>query len=346
LAPLRSLLSHLVLLVVATVPLTAQANGFAQHCYSFVDTEPQRRCAAVAQAAESAPSQIGILVGGGNPILGVAGTGGLRLAGTPRIDISPRLNLAFVRLPDILAAELGSSAERINRAIGIPAPALATTVSAGVFPGVALAPGVGGFGAVDLLVGATWLPFGLIDIDGFSGTSPFAWSLGGRLGLLRESFAIPAVSLSVLRRSLGRTTFGQVCRSERTPAEECLGPGDVGEFSFELRDWSSRLAVSKRYLGLAGAAGVGYDRFSGDVGFAFRYPTGTATAQILRFDPAPVRSSHWSLFANLGLDFLVTSIVLEGGWMQGGSANPALGPDAFDPRDGTWFGSLGGRIGF
>jgi hypothetical protein len=335
------------LLLVLSHPLAAQSGGLGAPCAQLPEGEPRQRCFSVAQAAESAHPQLGLLIGGGNPILGDAGAAGIRLAVTPRFDFSPRLNVVFVRIPDILAAELGATAERVNQALGIPAPALGTTISLGVFPGFDAAPGVGGLGSLDVLAGATWLPFGLVDTDGFSRSSPFAWSAGGRIGLLRESFALPAVSVAVLHRGLARTSFGHVCRATLLPDEEiCLGPGDVGEFSFDLRDWSTRFAVSKRFLGLGAAGGVGYDRFSGDVGYAVRYPMAAGTARVVRVDPVRIENDRWSVFGNLAYHFLVSSVVLEAGWMQGGTPVPGYGVRDFDPRSGVWFGSLGGRIGF
>jgi hypothetical protein len=332
------------LLLAPLAPLAAQDGGPGATCEALVgDAQLRERCFAVAQTAESLQPQLGILIGGGNPILGTAGTGGLRLGTLPRIDISPRLNLTFVRLPDILAVEAGGTIERLNRTLGIPAPAVGATAAVGLFPGLTLAPGLSGLGSVDLLVGATALVFALADTDGFTGT-PLAWSAGVRLGLLRESFVVPAASLSVLHRRQGRTTFGRVCDGEEQ-AGVCHGRGDMGEVSFNLQDWSTRFAVSKRVLGFGVAGGVGYDRLASDLSYAVRTPLTTTTAQIVHSPDLDLRSDRWSVFGNLGYTFLLSSVVVEGGWMQGDSPIHGFIVRGFDPRDGTWFVSIGGRIG-
>jgi hypothetical protein len=323
--------------------LYAQDSGLGSPC-ALLGGNARERCFAVAQTAESVQPQLGILIGGGNPILGTAGAGGLRLRTIPRVDISPRLNLTFVRLPDILAAEAGTTVDRLNRTLGIPAPALGTTVAVGVVPGFNVAPGFGGVGSVDVLFGATILPFAIADVEGFSGGA-LGYSAGARIGLMRESFVAPAASLSVLHRWQGTARFGRVCRGTEVGGI-CDGPGDVGEISFDLQDWSTRLALSKRLAGIGVAGGIGYDRFASDVSFAVRYPVTMGTALIFRSPELDLRNDRWSVFGNLGYTFLISTLSVEAGWMQGDSPIQGYTVRGFDPRSGTWFGSLGGRIGF
>jgi hypothetical protein len=321
----------------------AQDSGLGAPCAQLASGDARERCFAVAQTAESLQPQLGILIAGGNPILGRAGAGGLRLGTIPRLDVSPRLNLTFVRLPDILAAEAGTTAERLNRTLGIPAPAVGATVAVGVLPGFTVSPGFGGVGSVDLLAGATVLPFAFFDTEGFT-RSHIGLSGGARIGLLRESFVVPAASISVLYRRLGTATLGDVCRGVERSGE-CFGTGDMGEVAFDLTDLSTRLAVSRRFLGIAVAGGIGYDRFSSDVSYAVRQPVTDQVAAIFRSPEMELRSDRWSAFGNLGYNFLLTTLVVEAGWMQGQSPIQSYTVRGFDPRGGTWFGSIGGRIG-
>ncbi len=199
-----------------------------------------------------------------------------------------------------------------------------------------------GFGAIDLLGSVSVLPLGLLSDD--FGENAFSWGAGARVGLLRESFTTPGVSVSLMYRDLGEVGFGDVCEGTET-AGACTGGGDFGEIAFGLTNWSARAAVSKRLLGLGLTGGVGFDRFRTDADFAFRTPAIAGTEQIVRFQDVRVENDRWSAFLDLSYTVLIGSLVAEAGWMQG--AAPIQGfPDTsdFDPREGTFFGSLGARI--
>ncbi|HYJ80399.1 MAG TPA: hypothetical protein VEW03_12380, partial [Longimicrobiaceae bacterium] len=274
-------------LSLAAVPAAAQDSELAATC-NGVPQQARETCLTVAQAAESAQPQLGILIAGGNPVLGTASTGGVRLGLVPRVSAGLRLNVVFARVPDIIVDQSGA-AQTVNETLGIPAPALGGNVSLGLFPGLSLAPTLGGFGAVDLLGSATWLPFKTLGVEGFDEDTPeFAFGGGVRVGLLRESFVTPGVSVSAMYRRLGRVRFGDVCPGGESPTAPpggtCLSEGDVGEFEFDLTNWSYRAAVSKRFLGLGLTAGLGYDRFESDVRYAVRYqdPLAPAVTRVFR----------------------------------------------------------------
>jgi hypothetical protein len=340
--------------LLAAAPLSAQQSDLAAVCAQAPSGQAQSTCYAVAQAVESAQPQVGMVIAGGNPVLGAAGRGGLRIGTLPDVDLTARVNLVFMRLPDILAAGAGTTAQRLNQTLGIPAPALAGSAAIAVFPGFRLAPGIGGIGSVDVLGSAAWLPFRALGISGFEvGTPDAAWGLGARVGLLRESFVLPGASVSLMRRSLGRVGFGEVCRGQEvlfpmTADTECIGPGDAGEFAFDLTNWSARAVVGKRLFGAGLAAGVGYDRYNSDVQAAFRYPEAVpGTAYVRRPELDELNSTRWSVFGNLSYTFLLASLAFEAGWQQGESPVPGFGRDAqFDPRDGSYFGSAGLRLAF
>lgn len=352
-----------IALGLAAAPALAQDGGLAAPCNDpRVPSSARENCVVVAQAVESAQPQLGILLAGGNPTLGTASTGGLRLGVLPRVSATAKANLVFIRLPDILAESAGGAVQRLNSTVGIPAPALSATGSVGVFPGVSVLPTIGGVGAIDLLGTATWLPLSTFDVKGFSrGDVPdFTWGLGARVGLLRESFTMPGVSVSLMYRRLAELSFGNVCENAAlggvtqsgngytVASGPCTGSGDPGEFRMNLSDWSTRAAVSKRLLGLGLTAGVGYDRFGSDVGFGLRTscPAGTgATSCYARFSDLSTDNSRWSGFLDGSLSILVATLAAEVGWLQG--TDPIQGfptSSDFDPGNGTFFGSIGLRI--
>lgn len=324
------------------VPAAAQGDIETICTSGGVPVAAQEECTVVAQAVDAAQPQLGILLAGGNPTLGTASTGGVRLGVIPRVSLTARLNVVGARLPDI-RQEAESEAEQFM----LPAPAVGANLSVGLTQGFSLAPMIGGFGAIDLLGSVSVLPLSLLG-DEF-GDNAFSWGAGARVGLIRESFVTPGVSVSLMYRSLGDVSFGDVCEGTEAPIADnrfaCTGDGDFGEIRFGLDNWSARAAVSKRILGLGLTAGVGYDRFETSADFAFRAPVAPATEGIYRFNGVAVDNDRWSAFVDASFTLLIGSLVAELGWMQG--ADPIQGfPEAsdFDPGEGTFFGSLGARL--
>jgi hypothetical protein len=346
----RTLAAVLALAFAAPAGLAAQ-NDIDDVCDRFSgNANLQGRCTSVAQAVDAAQPQLGILMAGGNPTLGTASTGGVRLGVLPRVSAGLRLNVVFARLPDI-REEDSESGEVSPDKFSVPAPAIGGNVSIGVFPGISVAPMVGGFGAIDLLGSATVLPVSLAGVEGLE-KNPVSWGAGARIGLLRESFITPGVSVSVMYRRMGEIQFGDVCEGDEGAAvgggsdASCTGEGDFGEISFGLSNVSTRAAVSKRLLGFGLTAGLGYDRFDTGADLAFRGPsTGGSARPVYRFSDVQVDNDRWSAFVNGSFTLLVGSIVAEAGWLQG--AEPISGFPArsdFDPKEGTFFGSIGARL--
>ncbi len=323
-------------------PVAAQGS-IETICTSGVPTAAQDECAIVAQAVDAAQPQLGILMAGGNPILGTASTGGVRLGLIPRVSLTGRINVVGARLPDI-RQESDGQADKFT----VPAPAVGANLSIGLTQGFSVAPMIGGFGAIDLLGSVSVLPLSLLG-DEF-GDNAFSWGAGARMGLVRESFVTPGVSVSLMYRRLGNLSFGEVCPGTEVPIADnrsaCSEDGDFGEIQFGLNNWSARGAVSKRFLGLGLTAGVGYDRFDTDADFAVRAPgPPVGTEQVYRFTGVAVDNDRWSAFLDGSFTILFGSIVAELGWMQG--SDPIQGfpsTSDFDPREGTFFCSVGARL--
>jgi hypothetical protein len=322
---------------------SAAQNNIETICTTGVPVAAQDECAVVAQAVDAAQPQLGILMAGGNPTLGTASTGGVRLGLIPRVSLTGRINVVGARLPDIREEADGGTEE-----FTVPAPAVGANLSIGLTQGFSVAPMIGGFGAIDLLGSVSVLPLELIGED--FGDNAFSWGAGARVGLIRESFVTPGVSVSLMYRSLGDVAFGNVCEGEEVPIADnrsaCSTDGDFGEIEFGLDNWSARAAISKRFLGLGLTAGVGYDKFETSADFAVRAPgPPVGTEQVYRFNDVAVDNDRWSAFLDGSFTILFGSIVAEVGWMQG--SDPIQGfPSAsdFDPKEGTFFGSLGARL--
>ena len=333
-------------IAVTAAPAAAQ-NSIETVCTTDIPVQAVEECAVVAQAVDAAQPQLGILMAGGNPTLGTASTGGVRLGLIPRVSLTGRINVVAARLPDIREVR-NEGGQPVTDQFTLPAPAVGANLSVGLTQGFSLAPMLGGFGAVDLLASVSVLPLELLG-DEF-GENAFSWGAGARVGLIRESFVTPGASVSLMYRRLGEMSFGTVCEGTEVPTTEnrsvCSGGGDFGEISFGLANWSARGAVSKRVLGLGLTAGVGYDRFDTDADFAFRAPAPPlGQEEVYRYRDIEVDNDRWSAFLDASFTLLIGSLVAEVGWMQG--STPIQGFPAasdFNPREGTFFGSVGARL--
>jgi hypothetical protein len=334
-------------------------SGLAASCASLpVEFSADTRdfCYTVAQAVESAQPQVGIAVVGGNVTPASATSGGLRLGAIPILTVTGKVNFVMARYPNV--ASSGAGAGRTTGEKSIPAPAVQGTAAFELFSGANVAPGLSGFGAVDLLGSVTWLPIKASQLHGFGeNTATTAYGVGGRLGLLKESFRTPGVSVSVMYHSLGQVSYGNVCETTAAPTGSsgdapqtqtgvCVGDGDPGEFAFDLKDWSTRAQVSKKLALVGLAAGVGYDSWSSDTNYGLRGSCLETSACFVRVTNAELDTGRWSAFADASLGGILGSLVAEVGWLQG--ADPITGfssaVNEFDPKKGTLFGSIGLKL--
>ncbi len=334
-------------------------NGLAATCATLpVEFSADTRdfCYTVAQAVESAQPQVGIAVVGGNVTPGSATSGGLRLGAIPGLTVTGKVNFVMARFPNVASSEAGAG--RSTGEKSIPAPAVQGTASLALLPGFTVAPGMNGFGAIDLLGSVTWLPIKASQLHGFGeNTATTAYGVGGRLGILKESFVTPGVSVSLMYHNLGQVSYGNVCETTAAPTGAggdgpqtqtgiCVGDGDPGEFAFDLKDWSARAQASKKFALFGVAGGIGYDRWSSHTNYGFRGSCLESSACFVRVTDAGLDTSRWSAFADATVGGILGSLVAEVGWLQG--ADPIAGYNAgvneFDPTKGTFFGSVGLRL--
>jgi len=282
-----------------------------------------RFCNLVAQGIEVVQPRVGLAAAGGNPVAGSASTLGMRIGSFPRISIGGRLTAVQAELPPI--RRIGD-VDDIDFAVA----ALAVDGAVGLFQGFSPAITVGGVLSLDLLASAgfVFLP----DDEGFDDL-PFAWGAGLRLGILRESFTVPGISVSAMYRRVGDIEFG----------DPSLRRTDAWFAAEGYTNLSVRGTIGKRLAGLGFTAGAGYDRYWTDVAWAFLDPADQARAiQVSKDD---FKNDRFLLFGNVSLTVLILTASLEVGWQQGGDVVPGpLLPADFDPEQGAFFGSFAIRI--
>lgn len=317
-------------LVLWPAAAVGQEKALVQRCSAVAAREPVspdgvRFCNLVAQAIEIAQPVVGLAATGGNPVPGTASTMGMRLGALPRFSLAARATGVFADLPPIL--DFRDRGEN-----GVFVPSLNVDGAIGILSGLSLAPTVGGVGSLDglLSVGVVPLPGG---DDGFR-DSPWTVGAGLRLGILRESFTMPGISVTGMYRRVGGFTFGD--RDLRM---------DDSFFDMNMGIWSLRGTVGKRIAFLGLTLGAAYDHYSSDVEFAFRDPEGMAPGPI-RISVDDFENDRFALFGNVSWTLLILNLVAEFGWQSGADAVPAPLPANidFDAEGSRFFGSLALRL--
>ena len=155
---------------------------------------------------------------------------------------------------------------------------------------------------------------------------------GARIGLLRETGPLPAVSVSVMRRDMPQITYGNV------------SGGDRYSYAVDLHATNLRLVASKQLMILDLAAGLGWDKYTGDAVIRFRDPiTGSHPArragraqQLARARVSQCRDEPVGSAADRRSGIP--------GW-QGSELCPPISRISI-PRKGKLFAGLGLRVGF
>jgi len=281
-------------------------------------------CQEVALGFQALQRGIGLSVTGGSDLPGTGSTLGRRLGSAPRIAFTLKGNAVDLGIPRILD---GTGAPAPEESFFIPSAQLG--IRAGILDGFSLAPTIGGILSIDLYaeLSGAWLP----EDQGFLGNA-FGYGIGARIGVFRESFTLPGVSLSVTRHSMGSVEFGD-------PAQ-----GDHAALDFDLSATSVRAVASKSIQSLGLLAGAGWDRYDSDVELFAADPVSAATGQA----SAPgFQTDRVVYFAGASMTFLVLQISGELGWAGGSDGSPAgRANSGFDPESGTYFGGVALRLTF
>lgn len=282
---------------------------------------PVAKCTELAIAARSLQGHVGLMAGLGSEVAGSAGTLGHRLRTTPRVAGDIRAAFADVALPDLF--DTGTD---LPRKTSFVLPSLQLGVAVGAFDGFSIVPTVGGVLSLDAFASTSvlFLPSG----EGFDGNVS-ALTLGLRVGVVRESFTLPGVAVSVSHRSFGKVRLGSAA-----------GPWGGVELSPAVT--SLRATVGKDLLSVGVLAGVGEDWYSGRATLQVREPSG---------DVVSASDNHYGhhralVFGGASMNFLILQVSTEVGWARGFSAVAGQEGSTFNPRAGTLYGSLALRLTF
>jgi hypothetical protein len=307
----------LVALAVPALAQTPECAGYAGNA--------QRVCAAAVDGTRAFHPLVGVLVSGGNPTIGSAAT----LGGLGHASLTVRANALNLVLPDVNYTGSSSTVPAGDK-IFAPAPLLEGAV--GLYKGMP-----GGLLAVDFLGSAQLLPTDQVDhlvVDSGArkiGSIALGLGSGARIGILRGMGPLPAVSFSVMRRDIPTITYGDV------------SAGDQFSYGVDLHATNLRLIASKQVAVLDLAAGLGWDKYTGDAIIQFRDPiTGVLQSNV----PVELNNSRVLGFLNAGVSMSMVRLTGEVGYQGGKDQDLSTDFEDFDTTKGKFFAGLGLRVSF
>src|SRR6266566_7809520 len=257
---MRHIVSMLtVMVMLGATSLVAQEP----QCNNIAFPGATQACNTAVDAVRAFYPLAGMIVSGGNPVLGSGGA----LGGFGHLMLTARVNGIKAALPDPTAATQSPVPTSFNGVV--PAPMVEGAL--GLFKGMG-----GGLLAVDVLGSALILPTGIkhLNVDSNAthiSDAALGIGYGARVGVLRGGFPIPAVSVSWMHRSLPRIQYGNLGPS--------FGTGDRFEFNMDLRADNYRAVASWKFVLLDLAAGLGIDHY-------------TSSATNIRFHDSPLAPTN------------------------------------------------------
>jgi hypothetical protein len=306
------------------VAFVARAGAQAPECAAYVGNA-ERVCTAAVDGTRAFHPLFGMLVSGGNPTIGSAAT----LGGLGHASLTLRANTVNMVLPD-LSYTGSSSTVPAGDQLYVPAPLVEGSL--GLYQGMS-----NGFLAVDFLGSVLLLPTN--QIQNFSvdqnarriGSIALGLGYGARVGLLRGTGPLPDVSVSLMRRNIPRVTYGDV------PG------GDRYSYGLDLYATNLRLIASKQVAVLDLAAGLGWDKYTGDAVIQFRDPI---TSVVQPNVPVELNNSRVLGFVNAGVSISMVRLTGEVGYQGGEDQNLSTDFEDFDTTKGELFAGLGLRVSF
>ena len=312
-----------LVMIVGAAPLAAQEPQCAS-TNNFV----QASCQAAVDGIRAFYPLAGMVVTGGNPVIGTARS----LGGLGHFALTARVNAIKAALPDPTATNQTPVPTSFNGAV--PAPVIEGAV--GLTKGLA-----GGLLAVDVLGSALILPTGIDNLTVDANATKFldaalGIGYGLRVGVLNGAFPVPAVSVSWMHRTVPRLRYGTI--------GPIIGTGDEFEFTMDLTGDSYRAIAGWKLAAVDLAAGIGVDRYrSRDTNIRFHNAVTPTSVDTVVINPTNTRAL---VFVNGGLSLAAVKLVGEIGLQAGKDQQYVTQFQDFDPKAAHAFGGIGIRFGF
>ncbi len=287
-------------------------------------------CNAGVDAANIFHPVAGLLVSGGNPVLGSIKT----LGGFPHLSLTARVNATKLSIPDPNYDGTGpGNGTTVGQDDEVFAPAPLVEGALGILKGF----GPTRMFSVDLLASAQLLPTD--QVDGLSvdndarkiGSIALGLGFGARVGVLTGRGPIPTVTVSGMIRSIPKITVGDV------PG------GDASQFGVDLKATNLRAVAGYKFTVLVFGAGLGYDKYTGNADILIEDQNIPGPPIAINVD---LNNSRTMAFLTGALDFPVFKIAAEVGYQFGKDQNLRTTFTGNDPSDKRLFAGGGIRFAF
>jgi hypothetical protein len=315
--------------VLAMIFTAARLAAQEPQCNIPLSSDATAACNTAVDAVRAFYPLAGMIVSGGNPVLGTAGA----LGGLGHVTLTARVNAIKAALPDPTAANQSPVPSSFNGAV--PAPMVEGAL--GLVKGME-----GGLLSVDLLGSALILPTGIDNLAVDSNAAHISDAAlgvgyGARVGVLNGRFPIPSVSVSWMHRTVPRLRYGTLGPT--------FGTGDAFEFTMDLAADNYRAVAGWRFALVDLAAGIGVDHYkSKDTNIRFHDdPLNPTNVRTVVINPTNTRAL---LFVNGGLSLAAVKLVGELGLQAGKDQRYFTQFSGFDPKAAHVFGGIGLRVGF
>ncbi len=274
--------------------------------------------------------QLGAVLAGGNPTQGISGAFGK----IGRFSIGLRANALNGSLPEVdKVVPFTRGAQKSTYSIDTkPLGFVTGDVALGVYPGTPA-----GFGAIDLLLSAAYIPeYNNESIDVSLPSGSFKFGYGAKLGIIGESAKSPGVSVSYLTRELPRVNITGTSGEDRLMLEGVR---------VRSKSWRAVAGKSVGFLGLG--VGYGRDTYNSNatitVTVAPRSATQGGTGGPIDLNQKLTRRN---LFGSVWITSGVLRIVGELGRVSGGTIETYnLFPENDQPDKSRTYASLGFSFG-
>ncbi|HTK54720.1 MAG TPA: hypothetical protein VL308_22665 [Gemmatimonadaceae bacterium] len=318
-------------LSLAGAPAIASAQGIDTRCPggSLTEQTTQDACQKAVDIFAFMTPQLGIGLVGGNATLGATSA----LGGIGHFSIGVRGNATRGRVPQVSDVSYSVSGAQQSdfgvqdQVVGLPA----VDAAIGLFGGLPV--GLSHAFALDGLVSASYVPaFNNSNMAVSLPDGSLKLGYGARLGVLTESFAIPAVSITYLKRDLPTTSISA-----------SSGDDDIVVSNIGVKTSAWR-AVAGKSLGFFGIAlGAGQDMYDNRATAAVRVNDAGGVV-----DGGPYELSQKvtraNMFADFSFNFPFIKFAAEVGRVSGGKIDTYNTFSGKRADDALTYASVGFRV--
>ncbi|HVX88939.1 MAG TPA: hypothetical protein VG940_08440 [Gemmatimonadales bacterium] len=316
-------LSLTLALLAAPAVAAAQSNPQCTPYNTYAQAE--NLCNAAVDATHYFHPLLGLAISGGNPVVGSFKTFG----GLGHLSIGIRATAFEASVPDL---SYDGSTATVPEGDKLPLGAPTIDAGLGLFNGLS-----NGMLSVDLLASVVAVPTNIdnLSVDPDASTiGDFAYHVGwgARVGVIRQAFPIPAVTVSYMKREIPTVQFGDV------PG------GDNYSYRIGVESKSLRATVGYNMPILSIGVGLGKDTYTGDATIQFDNPDpsnpGTETINI------GLDQKRTTLFADVGINLGPLKFAGEVGMQTTNDLKTASDFEGIDVNEGLKYASAGIRIAF